>query len=339
MISFRKLAIGTTMALATALAAQTATAANACGVDRPIVFAEHSWGSSIFQVTLARHIVEKGYGCQTESISGATIPLLGGMMRGDIDVTMEVWPENTKETWLKGLANGTVKKVGVAFPDAIQGWYVPRYLVEGPNAKAPGLKSVADLPKYKKLFRDQEEPSKGRFYNGPLGWGAEKANTNKLKAYKLEEHYTNFRPGTGAALAAAIASAYERRKPILAYYWSPTWLMGKYDLVQLEEPAYDAKIWENLTTGKDLSKATAYPVCAAYVGVNTKFGKQAPVIVSFLGKYGITADTVSSSLAYMKAEKGRTHQDAVNNFLKTQEKVWTKWVPADVAAKIKASLK
>ena len=333
----KKLAVGLTMAFA-ALFTQTASAGDACGVDRPIVFAEHGWDSSIFQTHLVRHILENGYGCQTDVIPGTTLPLLNGMIRGDIDVTLEIWPENTKEAWNKGLADKTVKQVGVAFPDSTQGWYVPRYLVEGPNAKAPGLKSVADLPKYKELFRDKEEPSKGRFYNGPFGWGAEKFNSSKLKAYKLEEHYVNFRSGTGAALAAAIASSYERRKPILAYYWSPTWILGKYDMVQLKEPAFDAKIWAKLSKG-DTSQATAYPVNPVLIGVNSKFGMQSPLVVDILGKYGITAADISSTLAYMKEVKGRTHKDAAMNFLKTREDIWTKWVSKEAAAKIKASLK
>ena len=65
---------------------------------------------------------------------------------------------------------------------------------------------MRDLARYKHLFRDPEEPAKGRFYNCILGWNCEVVNTNKLKAYGLDGHFTNFRAGTGAALAAAIAS-------------------------------------------------------------------------------------------------------------------------------------
>ena len=78
------------------------------------------------------------------------------------------------------------------------------------------------------------------------GWGAEVINSKKLKAYGLEGEFTNFRPGTGAALSAAIASAYKRKKPVLYYYWGPTWVLGKYDGVMLEEPKYDEKVWDDL---------------------------------------------------------------------------------------------
>ncbi len=215
---------------------------------------------------------------------------------------------------------------------------MPRYLVEGPDAKAPNLKAVADLPKHKALFKDPEEPSKGRFYNCILGWGCEVVNTNKLKSYGLNAHYTNFRPGTGAALAAAIASNYKRKKPFVAYYWGPTWVLGKYDMVMLKEPAYEKATWLKLAETKGASPATAYPIVEVTVGVNTEFQKAAPKLVDFLTEYETTNKMVSEALAYMQDTKGATAEDAAANFLKTREEVWTAWVPADVVPLVKASL-
>ena len=53
--------------------------------------------------------------------------------------------------------------------------------------------------------------------------------------------YTNFDPGSGGALDAAIMAASTKNQPIVTYYWTPTSLMGKpeVDLVRLTEPAYD----------------------------------------------------------------------------------------------------
>ncbi len=215
-----------------------------CEMDRPIVFAGLDWDSNAFHNSVAQFIAEKGYGCETDVIPGSTIPLLNGMARGDIDVTMEIWPDNVTEALAEGQERKQFVDLGVNFPDATQAWFVPKYLVEGDNAPAKGLKSVADLPKYKDVFADPEEPGKGRFYNCIAGWGCEVINSKKLNAYKLTDSYVNFRPGTGAALAAAIESNLRRKKPILFYYWGPTWVMGKVvdDLVQLEEPAYNKEI-------------------------------------------------------------------------------------------------
>jgi len=315
-----------------------ALAAPACEVGRPVVLAGLDWDSNAFHDAVVRFILEKGYGCATEEIPGSTIPLLNGMARGDIDITMEMWADNVRDAWDPLEKAGKVELVGINFPDAVQGWFVPRYLVEGPNAKAKGLKSVSDLPKYKAVFKDPEEPDKGRFYNGIAGWGAEVVSTKKLAAYKLEKDFTNFRPGTGAALASAIASAYARKKPILYYYWGPTWVMGKFDGVMLQEPPYDKATWDKMMSQKNPTVATAFPLMKVYTAINSSFGKKAPNIKAFLSKYRTSNALVSKALALMQEKKGSTPADAAKAFLKTEADVWTSWVPADVAARVKAAL-
>ena len=63
--------------------------------------------------------------------------------------------------------------------------------------------AAADLPKFKDEFKDPEEPSKGRFYGCPAGWGCEVVSTNLFHALKLDDTYTLYSPGTGAAQKAA----------------------------------------------------------------------------------------------------------------------------------------
>ncbi|AEV34626.1 Glycine betaine-binding protein [Pseudovibrio sp. FO-BEG1] len=313
-----------------------------CELDRPIVFAGLDWDSNAFHNSVAQFIAEKGYGCQTDVIPGSTIPLLNGMARGDIDVTMEIWPDNVTEALAEGQAKKQFVDLGVNFPDATQAWFVPKYLVEGDDAPAKGLKSVADLPKFKDVFSDPEEPEKGRFYNCIAGWGCEVINSKKLNAYKLNDTFVNFRPGTGAALAAAIESNIRRKKPILFYYWGPTWVMGKVadDLIQLEEPAYNKEVWDELSAETDPSKVTkavAYPLSATHVFVNTEFHTKAPKLVEFLTAYETTSNDVSKALAYMQ-DTGGTTDDAAVEFLKNNEEIWTGWVPADVAERVKSAL-
>ena len=333
------------IALSVAWPALAATPAAAeCEIDRPVVFAGLDWDSNAFHTALARFVIEEGYGCRTDVIPGSTLPLLTGMGRGDIDVTMEVWKDNVTEAWNKAEAAGKVVDLGVNFPDAVQGWFVPRYLVAGDpergiEALAPGLKHVRDLPRYKELFRDPEEPDKGRFYNCILGWACEVVNTKKLKAYGLVDSFTNFRPGTGAALAAAIASNYQRGRPFVAYYWGPTWVLGKYDLVMLEEPPYNKRDWEALAADDDYPKAVAYPVVEVVVGVNAEFGAAAPELIAFLTRYETDNAMISEALAYMQRTKGATARDAALEFLRSRPEVWRKWVPAGVAARVETALR
>ena len=112
---------------------------------------------------------------------------------------------------------------------------MPTYMIKGDKKRgiklmAPELKKVEELKKYCKLFKDPEEPDKGRFYNAIASWQVTKKNTRRLKAYGLDKYVTNFIPGSDAALSGSMAAAYKRGKPWLGYYCSPTWALGMYDM-------------------------------------------------------------------------------------------------------------
>ncbi len=321
-----------------ALTVSQAKAVSACPVDRPVVLGGLDWDSARFHNAVAARLMRDGFGCEVTDIPGATIPLINGLARGDVDVIMEIWRNNLAEAWLIAEKRGQVKDIGTNFPDAVQGWYVPRYVVEGPEAPAPGLKHVSDLPRYKKLFEDREEPGKGRFYNCIAGWACEIVNTRKLEAYGLEADYTNFLPGTGEALAAAVAGAVKRKRPILFYYWSPTWLTGLYDLVRLEEPAFDEAAFDALRDpDADLLGGTAYPLATVAISVNTQFATQAPDLIRMLTAYETTAQLVSTALAGMR-EQDLTADEAAAAFLRNNEALWSQWLPEDARARVAASL-
>lgn len=313
----------------------------ACELERPVVFGGLDWDSNAFHTEVARIILEEGYGCDTDMIPGSTLPLVTGLGRGDIDILMEIWRDNLVEPWQAALARGDVVDLGINFPDAVQGWYVPRYLIEGDATRgilpaAPELKSVFDLPRYASLFQDPEVPDKGRFYNCILGWQCELLNSAKLRAYGLEPHFTNFRPGTSTALAAAIASAYAKGEPVLAYYWGPTWVLGAYDLVKLEEPAYSAESWSLFANDPDAYPPTAYPQVEVAIGANTRFAADAPQLVAFFQSYRTNNKLVSEALAFLQATPGSTAREAARAFIERRPDIWRAWVPAEIAARLSA---
>jgi ABC-type proline/glycine betaine transport system substrate-binding protein len=330
-----------TLGIAAALLSSLASAASACDVARPVVFAGLDWDSAGFHNAVARFILENGFDCRTDVIPGTTIPLLQGVAQGDIDVAMEVWTDAAAEVWRRALRRRQVIEVGVNFPDAVQGWYVPRYVVAGEGGGeplAPGLVSVADLPRYTSVFRDPEQPGKGRFYNCAAGWACEVTNTAKLRAYGLDESYTNFLPGTGAALAAAVTGAILRREAILFYYWSPTWLTGAHDLVRLEEPPWNAEDWAGLASDPKYPRAVAYPEVEVRIGVNARFAAEAPGIVAFLARYRTSAAIVGAALAYIQSNNVN-EAAAANWFFGTYPEIWRSWLDGPTADRIATALK
>lgn len=298
---------------------------------QPVVFLDFSWDSVQVHNRIAGFILEHGYGMSVDYLFADTIPGMLALRRGDAQLTMEIWPDNIIDIWETALRRGELVDLGLNFPDAPQGWYVPTYMIEGDPERgiepmAPDLRSVADLPRYWELFRDPEVPSKGRFYTAPPGWAANDINREKLEAYGLLDTFVAFEPGSDSALVASMVSAYEQGKPWVGYYWEPTWVMGLYDMTLLEEPPYSDECWET-------DKACAYKRAQVLVSANKRFIEQHPEIEAFLRNYETTLAQNNDFLAYMRREDA-TAEEAALYFLRTYEDVWRSWVPEDVAARV-----
>jgi len=315
--------------------------------ESTITFGDYGWDSIQVHNRIAAFIVEKGLGYKVKYVQGETIMLNTALIQakgGEApEVNMESWTENWQELYDEGLAKGKLPNtdegfvnLGSNFPNSVQGWYVPRYIVEGDakrgiDASAPDLKSVFDLPKYWKLFKDPEDPSKGRFHSCIPGWACAQVNKEKFKAYGIMENYNIMQPGSGPALAGSMVTAYKRGEPWLGYYWAPTWVLGKLDMLQLEEPEFDPKLWET-------TKACAYPAVKCDILVHKSLPDKAPEVVAFLKNYETSLEINNKFLAYMQDNNAST-EEAAAWFLKNYEDLWTGWVPADVAAKVKAAMK
>ena len=300
------------------LAAGTVQADSWCA-SKPVKFAGVNWESGMLLTELMGFVLQHGYDCKVDSIPGNSITLEQALGNNDIQVFAEEWIGRS-EAWNKAAAAGKVVGVGAPIEGATEGWYVPRYLVEGEGAKAPKLKSIADLGQYAELFRDPEEPGKGRFYNCPAGWTCELENTQMLQSYGLSDKYTNFRPGTGPALDAAIVSATRRNQPILTYYWSPTPLLGRVDMVQLKPRDGEEKRIQ------------------VQAGLSKPFHDGAPELVAVLSRVTVPIELLNRTLAE-QAEAKQDAPAAAKALLKAHPELWQAWV-TDAAArsKIQAAL-
>ena len=314
---------------------------------KPIIFADFGWDSAQVHNRIAALIIGKGLGYETKFVTGETIMLNTALIQakgGEApNVNMESWTENWQKLYDEGLAKGKdpstdegVRSPGSQFsqqPPGVVGADLHdqgRCQTRQSRPQPPGLKSVFDLPKYWENFKDPEEPNKGRFYSCIPGWSCKIVNDKKFDVYGLKKNFNIIEPGSDAALAASMVSAYKKGKPWLGYYWAPTWVLGKLDMTMLEEPAFDQKTW-------DATRGCAYPAVKCDILVHKNMPKWAPDVVEFLKKYETTLDINNKFLAYMRDNKASI-DDAATWFLKEYESLWTGWVSPAVAAKVKAAL-
>ncbi len=286
--------------------------------ETTIVFGDVSWDSVQVHNRIVAFIIENGFeGYKADFIPGDTMPIINGLMQGDVDVDMESWHGNVSEIYEKGIASGTLIDLGKNMLDAPQGWWVPRYLVEGDGALAPNLKSVKDLAQYAHLFKDPEDPSKGIVYGGVAGWGQLIISEGIFNDNGLGDTFNFGIAGSNAALAGSMTGAYKKGEPWVGYYWAPTAIMGKLDMVRLEGSEYHAAL--------------------VHVLVNKDMPEKAPEVVEMLKKYSTTVDDNNEFLSQMDDNDWSTEETA-KWFIENKEEVWTKWISPEAAKKVKAAL-
>ncbi|MRH44940.1 ABC transporter substrate-binding protein [Aquibacillus halophilus] len=300
-----------------------------------IVLTDVGWDSIRFHNSVAQIIIEEGFGYETEVTPGSTAATVQGLRNGDINVYMEVWTDNIKEVYEEAIEVGDIIKASTNFADNTQGLYVPTYVIEGDAERgiepvAPDLRTVEDLKKYPEVFKDPEDPGRGRILNAPSGWAVAERIDEKFEAYGLDETMNNFMPGSDAAIVTSLADAYESGEPWVGYYWSPTAVTAMYDLTLLEEPEYDEEIWNE-------TRATEFPPNDVVVAVHKDFPAQAPEVYDFLTNYETSSVLTEEALTYMN-ENDADADEAAQWWLNENQDVWTGWVSEDVASKILDSL-
>ena len=135
--------------------------------------------------------------------------------------------------------------------------------------------------------------------------------------YGLGDTYNLGIAGSGTALAGVMVGSYKKKEGVCAYYWAPTAVLGKLDMIRL--------------------KGSEYEAADVNILVNKSMLEKAPDVVEFLKKYSTTVADNNEFLAKMDENEWDTQQTA-EWFLKNKEDVWTKWVSDDVASRVRAAL-
>ncbi|MGB2786161.1 glycine betaine ABC transporter substrate-binding protein [Psychrobacter sp.] len=308
------------------------SASAAC--DAPIKFGALTWESGQFISGVLKYIAEDGYDCAIEEVPGAGPALETALSQNDIQVIGEQWVGRSP-IMEQAIEQNKVAVIGDTIKGgATQGWYVPKYVLE----ENPGLRSYQDLPKYAELFKDPEDPSKSRFMNCPSGWTCEIFNTRLLKNTGLDSIFNNAHPGTGAALDAEIASAFEQHKPLLFYYWQPTGLMAKYDFAPLEFPAHDDACWQDLLRADGTADCVSgFPVSPLGIAVSTPFIESNPELADVFKKVQFSSDELNGAILEMSENK-RSGDEQALAFLRKYPSVWQAWLSDEAASNLAAKL-
>ena len=313
----------------------TAQAAD-CG---KVTIADMNWNSATMIAHVDQFILREGYKCNAELVPGDTMPTGTSMTeKGEPDIAPELWSNSMKAAIDKGVAEKRLRVAGKSLSDGgEEGFWVPKYMVE----KDPSLATISGIKKNAKMFEHPEDPSKSGFYGCPAGWNCQISSGNLFRAMNLEEAgFEMIDPGSGAGLSGSIAKAYERGEAWLGYYWAPTAVLGKYEMVKVDfESGIDLEHFRNCTTSETCvdPKPTMYPPSPVDTVTTESFASKAPAAYEYLTKRSFKNAEMNKMLAWMEDNQADGEIAAIE-FMKNNEDKWTAWVTPEAAENIKNAL-
>jgi glycine betaine/proline transport system substrate-binding protein len=291
-----------------------------CGSET-IVLAVNPWVGAAANANVAKNIMESEMGCTVELQEVNESAQFPAMADGDVDATLEVWPSGHAKDRKDYIDKaGTVVDAGELGIIGNIGWFTPSYVVEqNPDyATWEGFKDNADE------FATAETGDKGRFLGADTTYSIFDEAIIASLGLDLEVVYS----GSEAASLAALDKAYENQDPILMYWWTPQWANAKYDLVEVELPAYTEECGQ--IAAEDPDAAVGYNCDYAedvlYKAFSAELETKDPAAFAFLSSFNWTADD-QNGIA-LEIQEGTDPSEAAQTWIDANPDTWGAWLPA-----------
>lgn len=304
-----------------------------------VTVASMNWQSAEVLAEIDKFVLSEGYGCEVELVPGDTMPTLTSMIeKGQPDVAPEAWTTAVLEPLTAAVNEGRLHYGARSLRDGgVEGWWIPKYIADA----NPDVKTIEDALSRPDLFPSPDDKDRGAVHNCPSGWNCQITTGNAFKAWDAKaKRFMLVETGSAAGLDGSIAKANERKEAWLGYYWSPTAILGKYEMVKLDAGVpHDAEAWVKCNTKADCANPQKNDWAKADVMtvVTDRFKKAGGDAFNYLNARDWGNDTVNELLAWMQDNQA-TGEDGANHFLKNYPQIWSEWVTPEVAERIKAAL-
>ena len=323
MLNIKKVALS--CALLIGLNAGSAQAQE-CG---EVTITEMDWGSAIIVTQVAKFLLEQGYCCSVTTVPSASVPALASVSEtGKPDIITELWT-NGAPAYVPLLEAGKINELTRVLSDGgLEGLFIPVYLAEA----HPELTTIEGVLANPDLVGN-------RMHNCPVGWNCQTVATNVAKgggfaAAGIED----FVHGSGETLTASIGAAYAAKEPWFGYYWTPSLVMGKFPMVQVDLGPHDPSK-QACNSDKDCATPTmqSWPSSVVTTVVTSEFESSHPAETDLMRNLSFTNEMMNSLLAWQDAEGASGDETAVY-FLSTQQELWGSWINDAARGKLAALL-
>lgn len=305
---------------ALALGLGAATAAELGAKDQPIKIAVNAWTGQQLSANITGRLLEK-LGYEVEYVTAGAVPQFTAMVKGDLHLQPEVWPNNVGEVYPKALESGEIKIVGPLGLEAKESWVYPPYMEE----QCPGLPDYKALYDCAQAFATAETFPKGRLITYPADWGTR----SKDLVEAIDLPFMPVAGGSEGAMVAEAKSAVAARAPLLMMFWAPHWLHAEIEFHWVELPPYepgcdsDPKLGIKDDVVNDCGFEQANVIKVVWGG----FAKQWPAAHALVEKLTLTNDIQNRLILEVDAE-GKSVEDTAQDWIDNNEAVWKPWLDA-----------
>ncbi len=280
-----------------------------------ITLIENPWPASELNVAVAKIIIEAELGNTVEIVALDENAQWDAIAGGDADASLEVWPGGHGERIAEYIGNlGTVEDGGALGPMGEIGWYVPTYVVE----ETPALgtwEGYAD-PALAAQFATAETGDLGRFLGADPSW----YQYDETIINNLELGLQVVWAGSEEAMLAEVDTAFTRQEPILFYFYSPHAIFSKFDLTQVELPAYTDDCYAD-----EAAIDCAYPADELMKIFSADLAEKDSNVHTFLTNFNYGSDAQVEMLGAV--DGGMSIEEAAQAWVDGNESTWKAWLP------------
>jgi glycine betaine/proline transport system substrate-binding protein len=276
------------------------------------------WTGALVNAAIAERIIERRLGYPVDAVPVADVSaILDDLGAGRLDAILELWPSSLEERERETIASGVLADLGPLGVEGKIGWYVPRYVAEG-ELGVDSWEVLLD-PTVTAAFAVASTGDRGRFLGTDPGYEQYDEELIDELGLPLTVEYS----GSDAATAAEVDAAVAAERPILLYWWTPTALVARNDLVNVALPPRTDECVADLEGGGPAR--CDYPVEVLFKLGSPELASRAPEVDRFLRALRLTTDDQLGLIDQVE-NRGLTVDEAVDAWVAANQARWEAWL-------------
>lgn len=276
-----------------------------------------SWPGAQAIAHVLGEIVTSRIGGKVEYVPGNNAAIFQAMDqgKGDIDVHSDVWLPNQQsfvDEFVTG--KGTVTLSSNPY-EGNQGLCVSKDFATRMN-----VTDITDLGRPEvAAAMDSDGNGKGEMWIGAPGWASANVNEVKVRDYGLLDFIEPIR-AEEAVMTARIKDSIAKGEGFAFYCYEPHAIWFMFDVVMLNEPAYDPAKYVMVQPADDpdwyakSTVATKDDIKNVQIAWSSSLADRSPTIAEFFANFSLTAEDVSR-LAFEMTANGRAPEDAAKEWV------------------------